>query len=72
MGIRCLNKFINKNCMKSISKKHFKNLYGKKIAVDTNIYMYKFIENNELIENFYFMISLFQILHRMLYRLLQQ
>ncbi len=60
MGIRCLNKFINKNCMKSISKKHFKNLYGKKIAVDTNIYMYKFIENNELIENFYFMISLFQ------------
>ncbi len=60
MGIRCLNKFINKNCMKSISKKHFKNLYGKKIAVDTNIYMYKFIENNELIENFYFMIALFQ------------
>mgnify|MGYP002854640800 CR=1 FL=1 len=46
--------------MKSISKKHFKNLYGKKIAVDTNIYMYKFIENNELIENFYFMIALFQ------------
>ena len=60
MGVRCLNKFINKNCKKSITKNHLSDLDGKMLAVDANIYMYKFVENNELIEQFYFMISLFK------------
>tara|TARA_E500000178_G_scaffold38984_1_gene35014 strand:+ start:1889 stop:2785 length:897 start_codon:yes stop_codon:yes gene_type:complete len=60
MGVRCLNKFINKNCKKSITKNHLSELDGKILAVDTNIYMYKFVENNQLIEQFYFMISLFK------------
>ena len=59
MGVRCLNKFINKNCKKSITKSNLSNLSGEILAIDANIYMYKFLENNELIEKFYFMISLF-------------
>jgi len=60
MGVRCLNKFINKYCKQSISKIQFNALYGKKLVIDTNNYMYKFTENNELIEQFYLMISLFK------------
>jgi len=60
MGVRCLNKFINKNCKKSITKSNLSNLSGEILAIDANIYMYKFLENNELIEKFYFMISLFK------------
>ena len=60
MGVRCLNKFINNNCKKGITKNHLSDLDGKILAVDTNIYMYKFLENNQLIEQFYFMISLFK------------
>ena len=60
MGVRCLNKFINKYCKKAICKIQLNALYGKKLAIDTNIYMYKFTENNELIEQFYLMISLFK------------
>jgi 5'-3' exonuclease len=60
MGVRCLNKFINKNCKKSILNSSFDSLYGKRLAIDANIYMYKFTEDNDLIERFYLMISLFK------------
>ncbi len=60
MGIRCLNKFINKNCKNSKSIIHLNSLSGKKIVIDANIYMYQYASNNELIDGFYSMISIFK------------
>lgn len=61
MGIRYLNKYLMQNCKnKSIEKKHLSYLGGKKIVVDTSIYLYKYQAQNALQENFYHMISLFR------------
>ncbi len=60
MGVRCLNKFIDTRCHNSVSELPLSSLYSKKIVIDTNIYMYKYNENNELIENFYQMLLLFK------------
>lgn len=63
MGIRYLNKYFREecngknNCIKMISVSH---LYGKKIAVDISIYLYKFIGDCQLIENMYLMLSIFK------------
>jgi len=43
-----------------IMKTHLSYLNGKTIAVDTSIYLYKFMADNTLTEHFYLMISLFR------------
>jgi len=49
------------NCGKSnILKTHLSELSGKTIAIDTSIYLYKFMADNTLIEHFYLMISVFR------------
>ena len=61
MGIPHLNKYLFENCSKqSISKKHLECFKDKVIAIDTSIYLYKFIAENALIENMYLLISIFQ------------
>jgi 5'-3' exonuclease len=61
MGIRNLNKFLMEKCGRSnIRKTHLSELSGKTIAVDTSIYLYKFMADNTLVEHFYLMISLFR------------
>lgn len=62
MGIKLLNTFLkiktkNKEAIKKIS---FEHLYDKKIVIDTSIYMYRFLGEDKLIENFYLMCSLFR------------
>lgn len=63
MGIRYLNKYFREecsaknNCIKIIS---LSQLSGKKIAVDISIYLYKFIGDDQLIENMYLMLSIFK------------
>ena len=63
MGIRYLNKYFREecssknNCIKMIS---LSQLSGKKIAVDISIYLYKFIGDDQLIENMYLMLSIFK------------
>lgn len=60
MGIRYLNNFLRQNCTNdAIETIHFSNMKGKKIAVDISIYMYKFEENDALIENMYLLLSMF-------------
>jgi len=44
----------------NIRKMHLSELKGKTIAVDTSIYLYKFMADNTLTEHFYLMISLFR------------
>lgn len=67
MGIQHLNRYmkekcnahaINKDAIRHIS---FNDLRGKKIAVDTSIYMYKFSAEGALIDNMYQMIALFRM-----------
>jgi len=48
-------------CKKAnIRKTHLYDLSGKTIAIDTSIYLYKFMADNTLTEHFYLMISLFR------------
>lgn len=59
MGIKNLNKFLLSNCSKkAISKTPFSSFFGKTLAIDTSIYIYKFIGDGSLIENMYLFISI--------------
>tara|TARA_B110000967_G_scaffold205152_1_gene249073 strand:+ start:4031 stop:4990 length:960 start_codon:yes stop_codon:yes gene_type:complete len=60
MGIKHLNKFLQDSCNESIKKIHLSSLSGKKIVIDTSIYLYRFIGDGCLLENFYLMISIFR------------
>lgn len=61
MGIHNLNKFFMEKCKKgNIRKTHLSDLSDKTIAIDTSIYLYKFMADNTLIEHFYLMIALFR------------
>lgn len=66
MGVKLLNTFLKmmvgskKKSNDAIKKITFEDLYDKKIVIDTSIYMYRFIGENKLIENFYLMCSLFR------------
>lgn len=60
MGIKYLNSFLKENCLESIKCVSMANLSGKKIAIDTSIYLYKYIGDDCLIENMYLMISIFR------------
>lgn len=59
MGIKHLNRFLRENCTsKSVRKIHLKTLAHKTLAIDTSIYLYKFIGENALFENMYLFISI--------------
>jgi len=61
MGIPYLTKFLKTRCSKkSIYTIPLSKLFGKRIAVDTSIYMYKYERENMLIRKFYQMISTFR------------
>jgi hypothetical protein len=62
MGVKLLNTFLRTKCVSpnSITKRHIQELSGMKIAVDTSIYMYRFIGDHALLENFYLMCSIFR------------
>lgn len=63
MGIPTLNKFLQSTCQSSdaIQCISLKNLKGKKIAVDTSIYLYRYESNGNLVEQFYcLLITLFK------------
>ena len=57
MGIPTLNKFLQnkcQNCDDAIKCISLKQLKGKKVAVDTSIYLYRYESNGNLVEQFYF------------------
>jgi 5'-3' exonuclease len=60
MGIKYLNKHLQSNCSNSIKNISLHELSGKKIVIDTSIYLYRFLGENALLENFYLMISIFR------------
>jgi flap endonuclease-1 len=58
MGIPTLNSFLQQKCTKAITRIHLQKLEGKKIAIDTSIYLYKFESSGSLIEQFYLFLIL--------------
>ena len=60
MGVKLLSKFLKNECYDDTEKIHLSSLYGKKICIDTSIYLYRFKGQEMLIENFYVMCSLFK------------
>lgn len=57
MGVKSLNSYLLDRCSKNAIKKvHLSTLKGKKIAVDTSIYIYKFMSENQLLEKIYLLI----------------
>ena len=60
MGIKYLNKYLQSNCKSSIRQIGLHELSDKKIVIDTSIYLYRFLGENALLENFYLMISIFR------------
>ena len=58
MGIPTLNSFLQQKCSKAITRIHLQKLEGKKIAIDTSIYLYKFESSGSLIEQFYLLLIL--------------
>ena len=61
MGVKCLNRYLTQQCQKtSIEKQHISYLRGKKIVIDTSIYLYKYRSQESLQESFYNMISMFR------------
>lgn len=60
MGIKHLNSLLWDKCSKrSIYKTYLSQFANKKIVIDTSIYLYKFVQNNALLENMYLFISIF-------------
>jgi len=60
MGIRNLNRFIQHKCPTALSRVHLSEFSGKRIAVDTSIYMYRYSGEGALLENMYLMASVFR------------
>ena len=60
MGVKQLNSFIKHNCYKLLEKKNLCEFKGKTIVIDASIYMYKFLEDDLLIENIYLLCSIFR------------
>ena len=60
MGIRHLNRFFKENASSAIKQIKLSELSGKRIAIDTSIYMYKYASDNVLIENMYLMLATFR------------
>lgn len=66
MGVRFLNKFLLKKCSKksgAIRKEMCSILENKVIAIDISIYLYKFSENNKLLENMLLFLSMCKKYH---------
>ena len=61
MGIKNLNQFIQTECSDGIKTIPFNALANKVVVIDANIFMYRFVAEDALLENMYSMISNFQM-----------
>jgi len=60
MGIKFLNRYLLNNCGKeAIYSMHFCEMKNQIIVIDTSIYIYKFLEQELLLENFQTLINIF-------------
>lgn len=61
MGIKNLNQFIRKECSDAIKTIKLDELANRLVVIDANIFMYRFVAEDALLENMYSMISFFQM-----------
>ena len=59
MGVPYLNRFLKQNASKGLSRVSLSKYKGKKIAIDTSIYLYRFMSEGLFVENFYLMMTIF-------------
>jgi|LauGreSuBDMM15SN_2_FD.fasta_scaffold46849_2 hypothetical protein len=57
MGIKYLNRYLKNHCSRGIQYISIDRLSNKTIVVDTSIYIYRFLETNSLLENFFTFIT---------------
>ena len=60
MGVKLLGKLLKTECSDCVRKIHLRQLYGKKICIDTSIYLYRYKSMESLLEKFYLMCSIFK------------
>jgi flap endonuclease-1 len=61
MGIKNLNTLIESNSLNGINKKHLSAFSGKILAIDTNVYLYKYLYGkSNHIDGMFFMINKFK------------
>ena len=60
MGIKLGNTFITKHCKKDIHKIDFGMLKNMTLVIDTSIYMYRFLEDDRLENNFNLLVNIFK------------
>lgn len=58
MGVQHLNSLLRAHCPDGIKRITLGELSGKKIAIDTSIYMYRFLEQGSLVENMFVMVNM--------------
>ena len=58
MGVQHLNSLLRAHCTDGIRRITLGDLSGKKIAIDTSIYMYRFLEQGSLIENMFVLVNM--------------
>jgi len=57
MGIKNLNTFLQKNASQGIKEDDISSLQGKSLAIDTSIFLYKFMYSGRFIDNFLSQVS---------------
>ena len=57
MGIKYLNRYLKNHCSRGIQSIPIDRLSNKTIVIDTSIYIYRFLETNSLLENFFTFIT---------------
>ena len=60
MGIKNLNRYLKKYSRSGIKNVTIKDIQNKTIVIDTSIYLYKFLEQNALLESFFVMVTEFR------------
>ena len=60
MGVKLLSSLLKSYCSDVVEKHHMGDLFGKKICIDSMIYLYRFKSQDALIEKFYLMCTLFK------------
>ena len=61
MGIKKLNHYLLETCShEAIGRVPLNQFKGKRFAIDTSIYLYKFLSDDALLESFYQMLSVFR------------
>jgi len=62
MGVKYLNTLIKNKAPKALKYVKLSSYTGKAIAIDTSIYMHKYLASNSFMESMYFMMSQFKYL----------